>query len=364
MIFQLCVNFFLNLFLFFILAFYFSLFFIRLNPKNSKFKYLFNNRSFNINSCSELWLFIIDKCGSNFIELEINLTMRCIHLNLNNYIINDKVLRGKSGFLFYILEGDGDNKSDFFKENLVSQQQLENSSKKVKEIMDLCTYLNTSFLLIIGPNKHSVYPEFYPVERPPGKTRTDQLSQVFNALNLSFIFPRDYLIQQKKISKFPLYYETDTHWNSMGAFYTSLLIKQRIQEFFPHISFPEISYQFTATKKCGTGDLINMLGQNSSLRSEFNTIVTITPQNVSNPLYLFQRKEGRDFITIGANKSLPKALIYCDSFFVALHPFVSPLFSQAEYLWRKFDKERLLQIKPDLLIFELVERYSHYFYKY
>ena len=65
--------------------------------------------------------------------------------------------------------------------------------------------------------------------------------------------------------------------------------------------------------------------------------------------------------TKGTDENLPRALIFRDSFFTALEPFASPLFSEAEYRWKNFsdeDKSSVLLYKPDIIIFECVERYG------
>ena len=65
--------------------------------------------------------------------------------------------------------------------------------------------------------------------------------------------------------------------------------------------------------------------------------------------------------TFGKNQSLPKAVVFHDSFIVSLIQYLSPLFSETEYNWGQFreeDKEYILQNKPDIIIFESVERYS------
>jgi len=78
--------------------------------------------------------------------------------------------------------------------------------------------------------------------------------------------------------------------------------------------------------------------------------------------YEYLKNEGRNGVIIkGKNEKLPKALIYRDSFFSALEPFTSPMFSEAEYKWARLtkdEKEYILKNKPDILIFESVERYA------
>jgi hypothetical protein len=64
-------------------------------------------------------------------------------------------------------------------------------------------------------------------------------------------------------------------------------------------------------------------------------------------------------ITENVDKKLPRAIIFRDSFFSALEPFTSTLFSSAEYNWRWFnetEKDYILNNKPDIIIWEIVER--------
>ena len=76
----------------------------------------------------------------------------------------------------------------------------------------------------------------------------------------------------------------------------------------------------------------------------------------------YLKNEGTNGVhTKGTNENLPRALIFRDSFFYALEPFISPMFSEAEYKWKQFnesDKEYILKYKPDIIIFEAVERYA------
>lgn len=43
------------------------------------------------------------------------------------------------------------------------------------------------------------------------------------------------------------------------------------------------------------------------------------------------------------------------------YPYLSPLFSEVEYVWKDFtdaDKKLILEYKPDIVIFEHVERHA------
>lgn len=271
------------------------------------------------------------------------------------FMINDLALRGKNGWYFYIRKEDGDNASDFLKTNLLTGEALENFKERVKSAADFCKSQNIKFLFVIGPNKHSVYPEFYPFPRPEGKTRADQITEAFDELEIPYVFPRDYLLSCKKNEKAPLYYETDTHWNPLGAFYASEKIIPFIKSDFPKAHFPQIEYETTWKTEITGHDILPMLG----IEKAKSTAVNVLPKD-KNARYAYLKNEGRNGVrTVSEDKSLPRALVYRDSFFIALEPFISPLFSEAEYIWKRFgeeDKPHILEFKPDIIIFEAVER--------
>ena len=181
--------------------------------------------------------------------------------------------------------------------------------------------------------------------------------KVFDELSVPYIFPRDYLISKKSEYDFPLYYETDTHWNFQGAHLVSILLQNAIESLFPNVAFPKIEYETKISYGINPTDIPPMLG----LEPQNNTQIQLTPVGRDNSdFYTYIKNDDRNGVhTKGTDKSLPRALIYRDSFFIALEPFVSPLFSEAEYIWKQFreeDKEYVLQYKPDIIIFEAVER--------
>jgi alginate O-acetyltransferase complex protein AlgJ len=72
------------------------------------------------------------------------------------------------------------------------------------------------FQVMMGPDKETIYPEYLPDWAKPSKaTRTDALLSGEHSNLISDI--RSSLIDAKSVYDRPLYYKTDTHWNSLGA---------------------------------------------------------------------------------------------------------------------------------------------------
>jgi len=59
-----------------------------------------------------------------------------------------------------------------------------------------------------------------------------------------------------------------------------------------------------------------------------------------------------------ADGEIPRAVIFHDSFFEALAPFLAQHFQRAVYSWRSFSDPTLIQAEhPDLVIDEISERF-------
>ena len=248
---------------------------------------------------------------------------------------------------------------DFYKKNLLTELELESFKNSVKKTSKWCEDNNIKYLFVIGPNKHSVYPENYIDKRPEGTTRADQLISVFNELGITCVYPRDYLIAQKEKNNSPLYYETDTHWNNLGAYYAFTQIENEVKKLFPNIQFPKVDYDFEVSYSENAGDILPMLG----IKKSKSTQIVAKPKNSEFSDYFeYIKNEGTGgVITKGKNENLPRAIVFRDSFFSALTPYFSTMFSSVEYNWRRMneeDKKSILENKPDLIVFENVERYA------
>ncbi len=321
----------------------------------ASFPSIFKDNHFNKNFFSDCNAYLSDRFG-----------LRLYFISLNSKINHKlhafkgaKGIQGKNGWFFYIDTEDGNNYADFMKQNLLIDENLETWKENVKNTATWCKQNGIKAIFLICPNKHSVYSEYYPFSRPLGNTRTDQLTAILDELGVEYIFPRDVLLQKKAEYNYPLYYETDTHWNPIGAYCAFELLKQKIYAAFPERQFPEITYNTKIDYSETAGDILPML----NIKKARSTLPTLSPVGAQNAdFYEYIKNDGTNgVITHSKDTTLPRTLIFRDSFFSALEPFTSPLFSDAEYIGKRFndgDKEYILNYQPDLIIFEAVERYS------
>jgi hypothetical protein len=274
-------------------------------------------------------------------------------ITMYNNFIKGNVVLGKDDWLFF--SNKGSNINDFLKINLFSQDEIKQIITNIEDRLEWCNDNSIKFIFLMAPNKHTIYPEQYPIKRPEGITRTEQIMDAMtDNLKDVVIYPRDYILS-KKAKPIPAYFETDSHWNMLGASYAYNLIFEKIKNKFPNTIFPDIEF-ITDVTYDSLGDLVPLSGFTSYGK---RTIPDIHPEKGWPAYYAYIKNDGRNCAIENKNQSLPKAIIFHDSFFPTLEPFTSTLFSSAEYNWRWFtenEKESILQNKPDIIIWEVVER--------
>ena len=221
--------------------------------------------------------------------------------------------------------------------------------------------INTPVVLLIGPNKSTIYPEFLPEEIEPSKRRyvdyfTEQLDDISN---LVVVDPIEELLRAKESSGL-LYYRTDTHWNNRGAFHVFSTLAERMGWPIPDVSF-------TAGEPY-SGDLITIseledfavtTGDNWQIEWADSPNLEIRPL-ANMPETSFGRAE---IVKNNAPLSQQTVWVIGDSFTNALSPFIDATFKEVHYLGHWNSELQALpeafmnaEVKPDLIIVIRVER--------
>ena len=107
-----------------------------------------------------------------------------------------------------------------------------------------------------------------------------------------------------------------------------------------------------------------MMGLTRVLRETDLTLVPIRPRRarVVEPAGGHAMDEEGRLVTEIDDASLPRAVIFRDSFVSRLVPFLSEHFSRAVYLWQNdFDAAEVQKEHPDVVIQEIVGRHLYNF---
>jgi len=105
----------------------------------------------------------------------------------------------------------------------------------------VCAELKIPYLVVLVPLKQNIYAEYLPdliAARIGSDSGSDHMFRFLNAKSIA-VQPLA-VLADLQANKFrgPLFYKTDTHWNSLGAFVASRAICERLQTDFPSLKIP------------------------------------------------------------------------------------------------------------------------------
>lgn len=231
---------------------------------------------------------------------------------------------------------------------------------------DWCAARGIAYQLVIAAEKHSVYPEHLPAWLPDER-KHDQISQLVAYLKTNSNVPvldlRAPLRQAK--TNLPTFHVTDTHWNDYGAFigYEALLNSLARQR--PEIKpLPLDAFDVRHSQQPG-GDLAIMLAQERSLVEADHIALVPRPPltqiaaKADRSLSVRQQQKPTDPAIFVSDNPAARgtAVMFHDSFAVALQPFLAQHFNRVLYVWQHdWDIAFLEQQKPDVVIDEVAER--------
>lgn len=129
-------------------------------------------------------------------------------------------LFGNNGYLFHQNENDGTSMHDYIGDNHFSSKELEEIAANLGKEKKWVEQNGSQFVLLLIPNKETMYPEFMPsyISRSDTVTREDMLVDYLREnTDIKVIYVKDTLTENKE--SYPLYYKTDTHANMVGSLF-------------------------------------------------------------------------------------------------------------------------------------------------
>jgi hypothetical protein len=193
-------------------------------------------------------------------------------------------------------------------------------------------------------------------------SRADQLFRALQDTGLA-VDTRSALFEAKLRER--IYQQTDTHWNDRGALIAYQQIINAVRVRVPSAPPAWTRADFTPAERTVEGmDLAGMMGLTRVLREVDLRLVPARPRraHVIEPAGAQPTAEEGRLVTEIDDPSLPRAVIFRDSFVSRLVPFLSEHFSRAVYLWQNdFDATEVLKERPDVVIQEIVGRHLYNF---
>ena len=290
-----------------------------------------------------------------------------------NFSLNEpQVVAGKDGFFFLgnrFARVIDKTKTTF----QYTDEQINSWTTKLKKLQDWYEKQGIEFIIVIAPNKHTVYDDKLPnnIKAKIGKTVTNRIVQSSLQKNIH-IKNLEQVLRKKKRDK-QLYFKTDTHWNNYGAQIGYIdTMKYLNITCNKHYEIPK--YTMTEITSSGGGDLTNLLKINQLLSDNYEKDYTLIFNKKSKICYGNITKTNKlkkctsgvkssfNQYMMNENASNKEKLLYlCDSFGLENSQLYEHTFHT---VWRfhlghmnsgilgNFIQEH----KPDMVIYQVVER--------
>ena len=270
----------------------------------------------------------------------------------------DSVIIGRNDWLYYNGRQFNveDPEQDWNGSNVYSDADLKALADNMISMRDKLKAKGCDFVIFIAANKEHVYPENMPVSygSPAQNRRMEQVvSYLRNNTDLTVICPYDKLLETRKSDPdLQLYYKYDSHWNNVGSYIGSSMLDEALGHPMPDISTLKIT-----TAKSPRYDLATMLHLGNFLTDDPNYVVNDFTANKIKTEYNDERTEFRSTNESG-NADPRKVFIIGDSYSTMMEQYIACNFNET-YLnfYYNYTPEMLDKEKPDVVIYETVERY-------
>ncbi len=280
------------------------------------------------------------------------------------------VTLGKLDWLFLTYEDVG-TKPDTRKCRPFSPTELVRCQELIDGHTRWCAERGIRYIFLITPDKQTIYPELYPRKR---SIRLDQLLDHMRTHSQA-VCPdlRGPLLQAK--AEHEVYFRTDSHWNDYGAYACYQSVSELLCTWYPHVCARPLSDFTPVAEPCPDyitwyyGDLSCLLGGLTDRYNEDWSFLRPRGGYHAHKTDEVVRWDERTklgsllkaYSTEQADSTLPKALVFHDSFGVRLAPLLSEDFRRAVFIpASSFDPDVIEREHPDVVIFQIVERKLEY----
>jgi hypothetical protein len=274
----------------------------------------------------------------------------------------DGVVAGRHDWLFYADDGGLD---DWTQAKPFSEAELADWATTLLRRRAYLAKRGIAFVFVIAPDKQMIYTEFMPgtVRRLREGFRADTLIAYMRrvAPDFEILDLRPPLLAAKSTDL--LYHHYDTHWSDRGALVAYQAIVNALRVRFPAIRALQRG-DFVEDATMPSGDRTTMLGLDDAGKRQLPGLRLRRGRGyrVVEPATPDPYGEDGLLITEHQDRSLPRAIVFRDSFGARLIPYLSEHFSRVAYYWQnEFDFDAIEAEHPDMVIQEFVARH---FYTY
>jgi hypothetical protein len=262
---------------------------------------------------------------------------------------------GREGWLF--LKKNNDVMEKTLGRKIISKSQLDQWASELKHRASVLNQYDCDLVLVIVPNKHTVYREYLPDRYTRfGPTSADLLTQRLARERLETVIDlRPVFTAAKK--KGQLFQKRGSHWNDNGALLAYRTITKVLLKNYPliHILAEE---DLSKHLKTWSPDNVRLLGLSGILEETTPLFSVISTGVVSTSGKNYRIKP---VVVKTQYRKAPRALVLCDSFGGGqwFRKFIQESFSVTVFRHHRsllFPVPLIKEFKPDILLYIIVER--------
>ena len=273
-----------------------------------------------------------------------------------------RVLLGKNKWL---IDKDGNLNQKYMgiERYYFTENELETAKSNLIHFRDELKKKNIDFILMVCPDKQSVYSEFMPnyIKRKSTKNDTDIFVEyIKNNTDIKVVYPKEELLKYK--NKYQLYYKYDTHWNNLGAYIGYAELMKSLNIYVDNIDDVNIK-SLNGNERFNFdihhyNDMANMLSL--SRLKYYNDDKTYILSN-----YIIKNYETNYYISFlnfsynsKSYNNENNIMIIRDSYTMNMLDYIATGFKQSEFIHIDgFKNENITEYKPDIVVFQSAEKY-------
>lgn len=318
------------------------------------------NRKSIIEFQSKFMKYYVDNFGFRNVLIRWNSLFKLNVLKVDQF---PKVLVGKDDWLYLIKDDEGNNSLDYYRSLslFAGEKEVEEWARPLVDVQKFLARRGIRMLVAFVPMKPRIYPEYIPDYLKPvhKETRLDQMMEYLKKrTTVDVVDTGPALLAGKKDHL--VFIKHDVHWNVYGAYCAYRVIMEDLSRYMKSMTPCSLDDYQIKTGRFTGGDLANMLGLKDMFTEDAYSFalkggskVKWLPVEYPAPFSRFTQA------LVNPDRTKPRAVVFHDSFFNFLKPFMAEHFSRMACFqsYGRFDGNVIDIEKPDVVIFEIAEHF-------
>lgn len=264
---------------------------------------------------------------------------------------------GQNGWLFWEFLVDDRR---YRKRERSSYERLRQLQARMEANQAVCREHGSLYVPVLVPAKRDLYGEFLPLragERVEVYSNVELMTRFLNAKS-GVVRAVETISELRKLKReSPVFFRTDSHWNSFGGFAATRAISRRLKERFPGVKVPRLADIEVSTRSVSGGNEARILGADTEFEETFADVDYLDGLKVSGrdggrlnlPLINISNV-GSTNETVFPTAEIRSALIFHDSFGYALVDHLGRQFRAARWVWSDFQADMVARGRPDVVV--------------